>query len=136
MSQLLVLTELFIRRKAQIYGTELVSRRPCPVLIIQYLQASSSHSSYGCGVQPHTSLNDCDITACISQADRDPAGEFEIAQQFGREFNGVLGSNPISASRLLVSRPRQTGRITTLVFPLGRAAAMHRSGVTAERFFL
>ncbi|KAG5443802.1 Secretion-regulating guanine nucleotide exchange factor [Clonorchis sinensis] len=54
-----------------------------------------------------------------------------------REFTDrkVRGSNPISASRLPLSRFGQPGNISALVHPSGGMAARHRKGVTAERFF-
>ncbi|KAG5452930.1 hypothetical protein CSKR_107478 [Clonorchis sinensis] len=48
----------------------------------------------------------------------------------------VRGSNPTSASRLLLSRLGQPGSIPALVLPSGGTAARHRKGVTAERFFI
>ncbi|KAG5449590.1 hypothetical protein CSKR_101578 [Clonorchis sinensis] len=47
----------------------------------------------------------------------------------------VRGSNPISASRLPLSRLGQPGSIPALVLPLGGMAARQRKGATAERFF-
>ncbi|KAG5446483.1 hypothetical protein CSKR_114056 [Clonorchis sinensis] len=54
-----------------------------------------------------------------------------------REFTDrqVRGSNPTSASRLLLSRLGQPGSIPALVQPSGSMAVRHRKGATAERFF-
>ncbi|KER30418.1 hypothetical protein T265_03151 [Opisthorchis viverrini] len=46
---------------------------------------------------------------------------------------GVCGSNPISASRLPLSRLGQPGSIPALVQPSGGMAVRHRKGATAER---
>ncbi|KAG5442938.1 hypothetical protein CSKR_104781 [Clonorchis sinensis] len=61
----------------------------------------------------------------------------EIAQRLERERTDrkVRGSNPASASRLLLSRLGQPGSIPALVLPSGGMAARHRKGATAERFF-
>ncbi|KAG5455100.1 hypothetical protein CSKR_107358 [Clonorchis sinensis] len=55
-----------------------------------------------------------------------------------REFTDrkVRGSNPISASRLPLSRLGQPGSIPALVLPSGSMAARHRRGVAAERLFV
>ncbi|KAG5442395.1 hypothetical protein CSKR_103632 [Clonorchis sinensis] len=46
----------------------------------------------------------------------------------------IRGSNPISASRLLLSRLKKPGSITALVLALCGVAARHQTGITAERF--
>ncbi|KER23764.1 hypothetical protein T265_08417 [Opisthorchis viverrini] len=46
----------------------------------------------------------------------------------------VRGSNPISATRLPLSRLGQPGSIPALMLPSGGMAARHRKGATAERF--
>ncbi|KER29088.1 hypothetical protein T265_04182 [Opisthorchis viverrini] len=58
-----------------------------------------------------------------------------MAQWLGREFTNqyVRGSNPNSASRLLLPRLGQPGSIAALVLPSGGTAARKRNGVTAER---
>ncbi|KAG5442537.1 hypothetical protein CSKR_108732 [Clonorchis sinensis] len=52
-----------------------------------------------------------------------------------REFadRKVRGSNPTSASRLLLSRLGQPGSIPALVLPSSGMATRHRKGATAER---
>ncbi|KAG5447866.1 hypothetical protein CSKR_200617 [Clonorchis sinensis] len=59
----------------------------------------------------------------------------EMAQWLEREFTGrkVLGSNPTSASRLLLSRLGQPDSISALVFRMGGMVARRRKGATAER---
>ncbi|KAG5453186.1 hypothetical protein CSKR_112747, partial [Clonorchis sinensis] len=60
----------------------------------------------------------------------------EMAQWLEHEFTDrkVCGSNPISGSRLLLSRLGQPDSIPALVLPSGSVAARHRKGDTAERF--
>ncbi|KAG5450497.1 hypothetical protein CSKR_109095 [Clonorchis sinensis] len=58
----------------------------------------------------------------------------EIAQRLERERTDrkVRGSNPVSASRLPLSRLGQPGSIPALVLPSGGMAARHRKGATAD----
>ncbi|KAG5449914.1 hypothetical protein CSKR_103649 [Clonorchis sinensis] len=66
-----------------------------------------------------------------------PSSGGEMAQRLERERTDrkVRGSNPSSASRLLLSRLGQPGSIPALVLPSGGMAARHRKGATGERQF-
>ncbi|KER22348.1 LOW QUALITY PROTEIN: hypothetical protein T265_14881, partial [Opisthorchis viverrini] len=63
--------------------------------------------------------------------------EYRWGRDGQREFTDrkVRGSNPISASRLLLSRLGQPGNILALVPSSGGMAAVHRKGAKVERFF-
>ncbi|KAG5443326.1 Thioredoxin domain-containing protein 17 [Clonorchis sinensis] len=60
----------------------------------------------------------------------------EMAQWLEREFFDwkVRGSNPISVSRLPLSRLGRPGSIPTLVLPSGGTVVKHRKGATPERY--
>ncbi|KAG5452878.1 hypothetical protein CSKR_107423 [Clonorchis sinensis] len=62
----------------------------------------------------------------------------EMAHGLGHELTDwkVRGSNPTSASRLLLSRSGHPDSIPDLALPSGGVAARHRKGVRAERYFL
>ncbi|GAA47280.1 short transient receptor potential channel 6, partial [Clonorchis sinensis] len=61
--------------------------------------------------------------------------ELEMAQWLEHKFTDrkVPGSNPTSASRLLLSKLGKPGNISALVLPSGAMAASHQKSVTAER---
>ncbi|KER23080.1 hypothetical protein T265_14717, partial [Opisthorchis viverrini] len=65
----------------------------------------------------------------------DKANEGQMAQWLECEFIGhkVCGSNPISASRLQLSKLGQPGSLPAITLPSGGMATRHRKSVTDER---